>query len=52
LARVHRWFATALQGQRQVGFITGTAGIGKTALVDAFVAQVSATEALWVGHGQ
>jgi DNA-binding winged helix-turn-helix (wHTH) protein len=52
LAQVHQWFTTALQGQRQVGFITGAAGIGKTALVDAFVAQVRATEALWMGHGQ
>jgi predicted ATPase len=52
LARVHQWFATALQGRRQVGFITGAAGIGKTALVDKFVAQVSVAEALWVGYGQ
>jgi DNA-binding winged helix-turn-helix (wHTH) protein len=52
LARVHQWFATALKGQRQVGFITGAAGIGKTALVDTFVAQVSVAEALWVGYGQ
>jgi DNA-binding winged helix-turn-helix (wHTH) protein len=52
LAQLHQWFTMALQGQRQVGFITGAAGIGKTALVDAFVAQVSATQALWVGHGQ
>jgi AAA ATPase domain len=51
LAQLHQWFATALQGQRQVGFITGAAGIGKTALVDTFVARVTATEALWVGHG-
>ncbi len=52
LAQLHQWFTMARQGQRQVGFITGAAGIGKTALVDAFAAQVSATEALWVGHGQ
>ncbi|MGH8072408.1 MAG: AAA family ATPase [Candidatus Entotheonellia bacterium] len=52
LAQLHQWFTTALQGTRQVVCITGAAGIGKTALVDAFVAQVSATEALWVGHGQ
>jgi DNA-binding winged helix-turn-helix (wHTH) protein len=52
LAQLHQWFSRALQGQRQVGLITGAAGIGKTALVDAFVARVSATEALWVGHGQ
>ncbi len=52
LARLHQWFATALEGVRQVGFITGEAGIGKTTLVDAFVAQMGGEEALWIGHGQ
>ena len=32
--------------------IAGEAGIGKTALVETFVAQVAATEDVWVGHGQ
>jgi predicted ATPase len=40
------------QGQRQIGFIVGEPGIGKTALVDTFVAQMSATEDIWVGYGQ
>ena len=40
LAQLHQWFTMARQGMRQVVFITGAAGIGKTALVDAFVAQV------------
>ena len=52
LAQLHQWFTMALEGTRQVVCITGAAGIGKTALVDTFVAQVSAMEALWVGHGQ
>jgi DNA-binding winged helix-turn-helix (wHTH) protein/tetratricopeptide (TPR) repeat protein len=52
LAQLHQWFATALAGERRVGFITGEAGIGKTTLVDAFVAQVGGEEALWIGHGQ
>jgi predicted ATPase len=33
-------------------FITGEAGIGKTALVDAFVAQAAAMAAVWIGQGQ
>ena len=37
---------------RQVGFIVGEPGIGKTALVDAFVAQVAATQDVSVGCGQ
>ena len=32
--------------------ITGEAGIGKTTLVDAFVAQLVAAEAIWYGRGQ
>jgi DNA-binding winged helix-turn-helix (wHTH) protein/tetratricopeptide (TPR) repeat protein len=52
LARLHQWWAQASQGRRQVGMIAGEPGIGKTALVDTFVGQASAMEALWVGHGQ
>jgi DNA-binding winged helix-turn-helix (wHTH) protein/tetratricopeptide (TPR) repeat protein len=52
LVQVHRWFNTALQGTRQVGVIAGEPGIGKTALVHAFVAQVVAQEDVWVGYGQ
>jgi DNA-binding winged helix-turn-helix (wHTH) protein/predicted ATPase len=52
LATVQRWYTTALQGTRQVGFLTGDAGAGKTALVDAFVAQVAAEGTVWIGYGQ
>ena len=52
MARLQQWWTTALQGQRQLGFIAGEHGIGKTALVDTFVAQVAATEDAWIGHGQ
>jgi DNA-binding winged helix-turn-helix (wHTH) protein/predicted ATPase len=52
LAALHRWYTIARQGTRQVGFITGEAGVGKTALVEAFVAQIGAEGAVWIGHGQ
>lgn len=52
LTALHGWYRTAQQGTRQVGFIAGAAGVGKTALVDAFVAQVAAEGAVWIGHGQ
>lgn len=52
LTVLHQWYATARQGLRQVGFITGEAGIGKTALVEAFIAQVAAEAEVWIGHGQ
>jgi len=47
----HAW-ELALQGQRQVIFITGEAGIGKTTLVDAWVAEAAVPETLWLGRGQ
>jgi DNA-binding winged helix-turn-helix (wHTH) protein len=52
LAQLEQWWTTAQQGQRQVGVIAGEPGIGETALVEAFVAEVSTTEDVWVGHGQ
>jgi predicted ATPase/DNA-binding winged helix-turn-helix (wHTH) protein len=52
LACLRQWYATARQGQRQVGFITGEGGAGKTALVDAFLAQVATEAPVWIGHGQ
>ena len=52
LAQLTQWWTTARQGTRQVGMIVGEPGIGKTALVEAFLAQVAATEDVWVGHGQ
>jgi hypothetical protein len=35
-----------------MGFIAGEPGIGKTALMDTFVAHPTVTENVWVGHGQ
>jgi predicted ATPase/DNA-binding winged helix-turn-helix (wHTH) protein len=42
MQRLATLFAKASAGERQVVFITGAAGIGKTALVEAFLAQLSA----------
>jgi predicted ATPase len=52
MAQLQQWWVQARQGQRQVVFLTGETGIGKTTLVDAFVAQVAATKAVWLGQGQ
>ncbi|HEY6400812.1 MAG TPA: winged helix-turn-helix domain-containing protein, partial [Blastocatellia bacterium] len=42
LTRLQEWYTTALQGERRIGFVTGAAGIGKTALVEEFVSEVAA----------
>jgi len=52
LARLRRALARAREGQRQLVFVTGEAGIGKTALVEAFLESVADTPGLRVGRGQ
>jgi DNA-binding winged helix-turn-helix (wHTH) protein/predicted ATPase len=52
LAQLEQWWAMAQQGHRQLGLVCGEAGIGKTTLIDAFVAQAAADQAIWVGYGQ
>jgi predicted ATPase len=49
---MHQWFDLALQGRRQVGIIAGEPGIGKTALIETFIARVSSLEDVCVGGGQ
>ena len=52
LAQLHGSLAKALQGKRQVMFVTGEIGMGKTTLVEAFVAQVTAEMPARVMQGQ
>ncbi len=40
LAQLHEWLAKALNGERQLVFVTGEPGIGKTTLVDTFLSGV------------
>lgn len=42
LQHLHDWFAQARNGARQIVFITGEPGIGKTTVVEAFLAQLTA----------
>lgn len=46
-----RQLARAVAGERQVTFVTGEPGIGKTTLVNAFLAALGREE-LWVAWGQ
>jgi hypothetical protein len=52
LAQVQEWWGRAQQGERQVGFVTGEAGLGKTTLVDAGCAQMAVAGPLRLGRGQ
>jgi predicted ATPase/DNA-binding winged helix-turn-helix (wHTH) protein len=50
--RLHGWLEQARHGVRQVVFVTGEPGIGKTTVVDAFAAGLAADATLWVARGQ
>jgi len=52
LAALHQRLGAALQGQRQIVFLAGEPGIGKTALVDAFLAQLHARTDIRITSGQ
>jgi DNA-binding winged helix-turn-helix (wHTH) protein/predicted ATPase len=51
IARLHGHLARAAGGERQFVFVTGEAGIGKTRVVDAFLARVAETRAARIAHG-
>jgi tetratricopeptide (TPR) repeat protein len=52
IAKLDSYLERALKGQRQVVFITGEAGVGKTTLVDAFHQTASRRQNLRVIRGQ
>ena len=52
LARLQDWSRRAFSGERQVVFVTGEAGIGKTTLVEAFLKRVADDPKIWVAQGQ
>jgi DNA-binding winged helix-turn-helix (wHTH) protein/predicted ATPase len=52
LAQLHQWFWDACHGQRHMVFVTGEGGIGKTILMDAFLAQIASQQPLVMGRGQ
>src|SRR2546425_3403245 len=43
IAQLHRWLEKALAGERQVVFVTGEPGIGKTTVVEAFLQSLEAS---------
>jgi DNA-binding winged helix-turn-helix (wHTH) protein/tetratricopeptide (TPR) repeat protein len=51
LARLQDALEAALARQRRAVFVTGEAGVGKTSLVEAFVAQVRDNAALLIARG-
>lgn len=52
LGQLHHCFRKALSGERQIVFVTGEPGIGKTTLVRTFLTQVPAGDTVIVARGQ
>src|SRR5262245_39937269 len=44
LAQLYQWLEKAVSGERQIVFVTGEPGIGKTALVEAFRQRLEASD--------
>jgi DNA-binding winged helix-turn-helix (wHTH) protein/predicted ATPase len=52
LQELERWLARAHGGERQIVFVTGEPGIGKTTLVEAFLTRAAADRPVRIGRGQ
>ncbi|MBI3247751.1 MAG: AAA family ATPase [Deltaproteobacteria bacterium] len=52
LAQLFRWLDQSRRGERQVVLLSGEPGIGKTTLVDAFLARLAPAQHVWIARGQ
>jgi DNA-binding winged helix-turn-helix (wHTH) protein len=52
LAQLARTFDHARSGRRQVVFVTGEPGMGKSSLADAFVDELRSAQMVQIAHGQ
>jgi DNA-binding winged helix-turn-helix (wHTH) protein/tetratricopeptide (TPR) repeat protein len=52
LSQMQSLLEKALSGERQILFVTGEAGIGKTALVDAFAGSIASGRSIRISRGQ
>ncbi len=52
VAQLHQHLQQARQGTRQIVFVTGEAGMGKTAIVDTFLAQAGSQPRVLTASGQ
>lgn len=52
LEQLHDWFSQAHAGARQIVFVTGEPGIGKTSLIETFLHTLRTTQDVWIAQGQ
>lgn len=46
------WFQRAARGDRQLAFLSGEAGVGKTTVLDLWLTHLAAEGTVWIGRGQ
>jgi hypothetical protein len=46
------WFRRATSGDRQLVFLSGDAGVGKTTVLELWLARLAAGSTVWIGRGQ
>ena len=55
LAEIESWLSLARSGRRQLGFVTGDAGLGKTSLIQSVLRRITTTNdaaTTWIARGQ
>src|SRR5438034_1579689 len=52
VVRLQRGIEAAWRGTRQIVFVTGEPGIGKTGVVGTFLERVTVDPRVWIAHGQ
>jgi DNA-binding winged helix-turn-helix (wHTH) protein len=52
IAFLHQCLDQVWGGTRQIVWVAGEAGVGKTTVAEAFVTEARQREDLWIGHGQ
>ena len=52
VAALEGWFQRAAHGTRQLVFVNGEAGVGKTTVVELFLARLAAGSGVWTARGQ
>jgi predicted ATPase/DNA-binding winged helix-turn-helix (wHTH) protein len=52
LSQMRSWLERMLLGKRQIVFVTGEAGIGKTVLVDTFARSIASDRSIRISRGQ
>ncbi len=50
--KLHEALKKACSGARQVVFVTGEPGLGKTTLVESFLAELASDPTIWIARGQ